>query len=150
MSVLVAGKTRTRDKYRTVYTEKQRQELEAEFERSTYITAQRKTSISSAVGLSERQVKIWFQNRRAKDRKQIRRRASHTKPYDDDRKPSPSLENETETETNGSAQTSLVASSSPSEICLPAERRFINQTLFCDPRVMPMTAHPTYYSTTAR
>jgi len=148
MSVLVAGKTRTRDKYRTVYTEKQRQELEAEFERSTYITAQRKTSISSAVGLSERQVKIWFQNRRAKDRKQHRRRASHTKPYDDD--PQPSLENETETETNGSAQTSLAASASPLEICSPAERRFINQTLFCDPRVMPVTAHPTYYSTTAR
>ena len=64
-----AGKTRTKDKYRTVYSEPQKAELERFYVSNTYISAQRKAEISRAVHLSERQVKIWFQNRRAKDRK---------------------------------------------------------------------------------
>ncbi|UJR15635.1 hypothetical protein I4U23_002572 [Adineta vaga] len=63
------GKTRTRDKYRIVYTDRQRYELENEFTLSKYISIPRKAALSSTLGLSERQIKIWFQNRRAKDRK---------------------------------------------------------------------------------
>ncbi|XP_070994936.1 homeobox protein CDX-1-like [Oncorhynchus clarkii lewisi] len=63
------GKTRTKDKYRVVYTDLQRLELEKEFQSSRYITIRRKTELSLGLGLSERQVKIWFQNRRAKERK---------------------------------------------------------------------------------
>ncbi|CDQ81877.1 unnamed protein product [Oncorhynchus mykiss] len=63
------GKTRTKDKYRVVYTDQQRLELEKEFQSSRYITIRRKTELSLGLGLSERQVKIWFQNRRAKERK---------------------------------------------------------------------------------
>uniref|UniRef100_U5EZN0 Putative caudal n=1 Tax=Corethrella appendiculata TaxID=1370023 RepID=U5EZN0_9DIPT len=64
------GKTRTKDKYRVVYTDQQRLELEKEFHYSRYITIRRKTELAQTLQLSERQVKIWFQNRRAKDRKQ--------------------------------------------------------------------------------
>ncbi|XP_054648499.1 homeobox protein CDX-1-like [Dunckerocampus dactyliophorus] len=68
-SVPPGGKTRTKDKYRVVYTDHQRQELETEFQFNRYITMRRKSELSVALSLSERQVKIWFQNRRAKERK---------------------------------------------------------------------------------
>ncbi|KFR06884.1 Homeobox protein CDX-1, partial [Opisthocomus hoazin] len=64
-----SGKTRTKDKYRVVYTDHQRLELEKEFHYSRYITIRRKAELAAALGLTERQVKIWFQNRRAKERK---------------------------------------------------------------------------------
>lgn len=64
------GKTRTKDKYRVVYTDQQRLELEKEFHYTRYITIRRKAELAQSLQLSERQVKIWFQNRRAKDRKQ--------------------------------------------------------------------------------
>jgi len=139
--VCTTGKTRTRDKYRTVYTENQRVELEAEYESSAYITSQRKASISSTVGLSERQIKIWFQNRRAKDRKERRRQAAKAQQQQ------PPVKSETETETNSFVPTSLAAG--PTEL---PERKFrpTDSTLFCDLRMMSLTSHPTYFSTTAR
>ena len=49
-------------------------ELEKEYNTSRYITIRRKTELSHSLELSERQVKIWFQNRRAKDRKLTKKR----------------------------------------------------------------------------
>ncbi|KAI3351211.1 hypothetical protein L3Q82_005764 [Scortum barcoo] len=72
------GKTRTKDKYRVVYTDQQRLELEKEFQYNRYITMRRKTELSLALGLSERQVKIWFQNRRAKERKINKKKLQHS------------------------------------------------------------------------
>lgn len=70
----VLGKTRTKDKYRVVYSDHQRLELEKEFHYSRYITIRRKAELAQNLALSERQVKIWFQNRRAKERKQNKKR----------------------------------------------------------------------------
>ncbi|XP_018794870.1 PREDICTED: homeotic protein caudal isoform X1 [Bactrocera latifrons] len=69
------GKTRTKDKYRVVYNDFQRLELEKEYCTSRYITIRRKTELAQILSLSERQVKIWFQNRRAKERKQNKKNA---------------------------------------------------------------------------
>ncbi|XP_053330009.1 homeobox protein CHOX-CAD-like [Spea bombifrons] len=68
------GKTRTKEKYRVVYTDHQRLELEKEFHYSRYITIRRKTELAASLRLSERQVKIWFQNRRAKERKLFKKK----------------------------------------------------------------------------
>ncbi|KAH0999619.1 hypothetical protein HUJ04_006011 [Dendroctonus ponderosae] len=66
----IGRKTRTKDKYRVVYTDHQRLQLEKEYSLNTrYINIKRKAEIALDLNLSERQVKIWFQNRRAKDRK---------------------------------------------------------------------------------
>ncbi|KAH9373575.1 hypothetical protein HPB48_014828 [Haemaphysalis longicornis] len=73
-SCCMCGKTRTKDKYRVVYSDHQRLELEKEFHYSRYITIRRKAELAAVLGLSERQVKIWFQNRRAKERKQAKKR----------------------------------------------------------------------------
>lgn len=50
------GKTRTKEKYRVVYTDHQRLELEKEFHCNRYITIRRKSELAANLGLSERQV----------------------------------------------------------------------------------------------
>ncbi|CAF1183372.1 unnamed protein product [Rotaria sordida] len=54
--------------------DQQRYELENEFIISKYISIPRKSALSLTLSLSERQIKIWFQNRRAKERKLNKKR----------------------------------------------------------------------------
>ena len=56
LEVSPAGRTRTKDKYRVVYSDHQRLELEKEFHYSRYITIRRKAELANMIGLSERQV----------------------------------------------------------------------------------------------
>uniref|UniRef100_A0A3B3HPB8 Caudal type homeobox 1a n=1 Tax=Oryzias latipes TaxID=8090 RepID=A0A3B3HPB8_ORYLA len=65
-------KTRTKDKYRVVYTDHQRLELEKEFQYNRYIM---KLLLATTYWLP---VKIWFQNRRAKERKMTRKKLQHS------------------------------------------------------------------------
>jgi homeobox protein engrailed len=54
---------------RTAFTSNQLIRLKDEFQRSKYLTGERRQVLADELGLNESQIKIWYQNKRAKIKK---------------------------------------------------------------------------------
>ena len=54
---------------RTAFSSEQLQKLRHEFQANRYLTEERRRHLSRELGLNENQIKIWFQNKRAKLKK---------------------------------------------------------------------------------
>ena len=54
---------------RTAFTSNQLARLKDEFDRSKYLTGERRQVLANELGLNESQIKIWYQNKRAKIKK---------------------------------------------------------------------------------
>ena len=64
------GRIQKSKRNRTVFTNDQLDKLEQVFARSKYLVGTERTALATELGLNETQVKVWFQNRRIKYRKQ--------------------------------------------------------------------------------
>ena len=56
---------------RTFFTKPMKESLEASFAKSNYVSRREKKQLAYELQVTERQVKVWFQNRRVKERKLV-------------------------------------------------------------------------------
>ena len=64
-----ANKQRSERRQRTSFSSQQTAVLEGEYAAVEYISRQRRSELARLLQLTETQIKIWFQNRRAKDKR---------------------------------------------------------------------------------
>ena len=67
---LFSGANGLRRRGRQTYTRYQTLELEKEYYTNHYITRRRRIEMAHSLQLTDRQLKIWFQNRRMKQKKE--------------------------------------------------------------------------------
>ncbi|CAF1016690.1 unnamed protein product [Brachionus calyciflorus] len=67
----IGGKTKKIRKPRTIYSSMQLQVLNKRFQRTQYLALPERAELAASLGLTQTQVKIWFQNKRSKFKKNV-------------------------------------------------------------------------------
>ncbi|KAL3994981.1 Homeobox domain family protein [Acanthocheilonema viteae] len=73
LRLVSTSKSYRRRKARTVFSDQQLQGLEKRFETQRYLSTPERIELATVLNLSETQVKTWFQNRRMKHKKIVRK-----------------------------------------------------------------------------
>lgn len=84
VKVTVGGKTKKMRKPRTIYSSMQLQVLNKRFQRTQYLALPERAELAASLGLTQTQVKIWFQNKRSKFKKNSRNPNGGDDSNDDD------------------------------------------------------------------
>ncbi|PSN29939.1 GS homeobox 1 [Blattella germanica] len=64
-----SGRVSKTKRFRTAFTT-EHIELEREFRSNSYLSKQRRNMVATNLNLTDKQIKIWFQNRRMKSKKE--------------------------------------------------------------------------------
>ncbi|KAF8373097.1 hypothetical protein PRIPAC_79526, partial [Pristionchus pacificus] len=110
---------------RTTFSEQQLRALDDNYRRDGYVTGEKRAKLAESLGLTDTQVKVWFQNRRTKDRKR--------KGSDDEE----TTKKQKNSDTSPSPSSASISSSSSTDLVPPP------QTTTLHLPSVPPPSHPT-------